>query len=638
MLYLAHPSEVPKRFDGTPASSGFRTVYKSEEEDRTIQDRRAANALERQVGGAARRLPHGCGFCELQLEASETLRAHKDDLPNCFHAVETTPERAASNAIGSTLPLRAFAGTNAATEYRARHPQASDRDRVFACNAALAMGDGNAVAFVQEAHVNMIDPDDAELVEYRRPVPRGSTWQSIMVDDHIVFSIVPRAAQAGFHRCDEVLAKALEAYATAGLCPKLSKSERGVEDFQAIGASVWGSRRWVSAALPGLLGTIAVSVWVIENRVATVGLFEGLVGCWVNALLYCRTAFALVRRMFTETQGVGESDVVFRPSAASLDELSGLVALAPVLGTDIGAPVETTISAVDASSHTAAIVAAEVAPPVARELWRVRERRGQRSPLAGRAEAWLNELRDGEDADERAIADGVDLLREVHAADERADEVAAPTWGAALAQALDWVETQRYRVSRGEHVNLKEARPIRTVVRQGIERCVSGPKRHMLLSDSSVNVGAWARGRSASPRLNGFLRDVSYEQIVVGFQVGVMKLETAHNPADDPTRGRQVRKSMGAPRWLVDLGRGDFALFDAELAADAERRALVQLPLSQFLVGADATAWAKVRREGDLEAVRAFAIRVRDALGGIRSSLAPDPPPPSSADLFSPGL
>ena len=64
-------------------------------------------------------------------------------------------------------------------------------------------------------------------------------------------------------------------------------------------------------------------------------------------------------------------------------------------------------------------------------------------------------------------------------------------------RALDWAVISEYWVSPTEHVNLSETRPVRTAVRQGVERCASGPKRHIVLSDSAVNVGAWGQGALA---------------------------------------------------------------------------------------------------------------------------------------------
>ena len=49
---------------------------------------------------------------------------------------------------------------------------------------------------------------------------------------------------------------------------------------------------------------------------------------------------------------------------------------APMLETDIRAQVSTELVAADASDDMCAVVASEIDPRVAQELWRVRDRRG----------------------------------------------------------------------------------------------------------------------------------------------------------------------------------------------------------------------------------------------------------------------
>lgn len=99
MLYLARRSKIPSGPNGEAIVSAFFAFPKTEDTDRTIQDRRGPNALERRLKGAAQGLPHGCCFAELQLRSGQSLRAHLDDLPDCFHSVITSDERSASNAI-----------------------------------------------------------------------------------------------------------------------------------------------------------------------------------------------------------------------------------------------------------------------------------------------------------------------------------------------------------------------------------------------------------------------------------------------------------------------------------------------------------------------------------------------------------
>ena len=60
------------------------------------------------------------------------------------------------------------------------------------------MGDGNAVEFVQSAHLRLLQDfgaaQESELLEYRQPVPRTAVWEAVMIDDHSVVAQVPKAA------------------------------------------------------------------------------------------------------------------------------------------------------------------------------------------------------------------------------------------------------------------------------------------------------------------------------------------------------------------------------------------------------------------------------------------------------------
>ena len=627
MLYLANPAEVPRGRGGAPATSGFFVVPKSEEADRTVQDRRVPNAGERRLKDACTRLPHGSCYTELQLEPGETVRGHADDLPDCFHSVRCSDRRAASNAIGEPRRLGDLSETRAAAEYREKRPDATDGDLVYACNRALAMGDGNAVEFVQSAHVASLRKHGAarpeELVAYREPVPRGPVWESVMIDDHTVIARVPRGSvrEAG-DRDTELLEQADAAYAADKLTPKPSKRVRDAEDFQSLGAAVSGSQRFVSASIPSLVNTLAFSGWVLEHGVATKALWEGLVGLWVNILLYARTGFALTGRIYSEAKDA-DTATLFRPSLRSLDEMRTLCALAPLLGTDIGAPVEPCLSAVDASSRSAAVVSTPIGGHAARELWRHRARRGTTRGALGPGTTVEEKLRSSVFSEEREIADAVDAITGDCYDNDDDDDLphAAPTWVAELADGTGWALDVKYRLPASEHINLKEARPLRTVVRAALARCVDGPRRHLALSDSSVNVGAWARGRSPSPRLNAFLRDSAPERLALGLQLGVIKVETEFNPADDPTRGRPVRGAPRgrAPAWLAALQRGEYALFDAELANDREARRLRALPLGQLLDEAGARQWRKVRRTAPLGALRRYVAHVLQTAPGAQA-------------------
>ena len=97
-------------------------------------------------------------------------------------------------------------------------------------------------------------------------------------------------------------------------------------------------------------------------------------------------------------------------------------------------------------------------------------------------------------------------IRRAHA-DEDAAEMLRP-----CSKELDdyigtfpWKVTASYPFSRPAHINLQEARALTREIRLMAVRGFS-PRRVLCALDSSVVVGACAKGRSPSLKLNGILR------------------------------------------------------------------------------------------------------------------------------------
>jgi hypothetical protein len=116
-----------------------------------------------------------------------------------------------------------------------------------------------------------------------------------------------------------------------------------------------------------------------------------------------------------------------------------------------------------------------------------------------------------------------------------------PAWSAALADALPWKPIWHGPVDVRSHINRKEAVPIGLLARRLARDPSAQGKRYVVAVDSSVNVASWAKGRSRSRALNSVLRRACPEQMLGGVRLGYVHVRSAHNPADDPTRGRPVR-------------------------------------------------------------------------------------------------
>ena len=119
-------------------------------------------------------------------------------------------------------------------------------------------------------------------------------------------------------------------------------------------------------------------------------------------------------------------------------------------------------------------------------------------------------------------------------------------------------------VSGGGHINLDELQAALDAERalateHPNQRCAVG-------SDSQVVLGAIVKGRSSSASLNKKLR-ASLPTILGQNVYSFMHyIPTADNPADDPTREKEVRSPVEAlPDWYEEVINGKFDKLDAWL-------------------------------------------------------------------------
>ena len=367
MLTLALEGELPTDARGRPVRNGFMSLAKDEASDRTVCVRVPRNKLEKQLRLCGDLLPHGCQFCEAQLDEGAILTFEIDDIGDYYHVFEVSQARAMSNAIGPLISEADLEGTRALAAARARLGETSHRPRRWQpCLAALPMGDLNAVDYGQLAHMNVIRAHggmkDEHLLRYRAPVPRAGTWDGVIVDDHVVARQVPRAAA---YRQSPEFSCAHAAYAAAGLTAKDSKKKRGVTTAEFWGAPVDGLAGRARARDDIIQRAVAFTIAVLQLGVATAEIWSSAVGLWTHVLLFRRVAFGLLGDVYDFHPREGD---VLRRSARAREEMLWLLMFAPLFETDIRAPVATTVSATDASPWTCAVVEAEFSASVVKEL------------------------------------------------------------------------------------------------------------------------------------------------------------------------------------------------------------------------------------------------------------------------------
>lgn len=245
--------------------------------------------------------------------------------------------------------------------------------------------------------------------------------------------------------------------------------------------------------------------------------------------------------------GLGWHDrpnAVVRLSDDLKSELASLVVMGPLAVVNLRAQFSSFVSAADASSEFLAGVRAPVDSAIAKEVSRHCLRKGNWTHLLPPGQAWLRE---------RAELDPQDELPDGH-------YVSNPLWST-LATSLQFKEKWVTRVRRPSQINLLELRAHLHEERRLASEHVSLRVPHAL--DSQVGLGCLVKGRAASRTLNLELPRT------LGYPIGAdlyglyCYFLSEENPADDPTRHREVRKPIHAlPDCFQSLVDGDAAPFD----------------------------------------------------------------------------
>jgi hypothetical protein len=92
-----------------------------------------------------------------------------------------------------------------------------------------------------------------------------------------------------------------------------------------------------------------------------------------------------------------------------------------------------------------------------------------------------------------------------------------------------------------EHLNIQEMQALLEEVRHAAGLHAGIGIRKVILIDSRVVAGAWAKGRSSSKRLNACLRAALAWQVFARLKVVVAWIPTGVNPSDDPSRKVKLR-------------------------------------------------------------------------------------------------
>ena len=215
---------------------------------------------------------------------------------------------------------------------------------------------------------------------------------------------------------------------------------------------------------------------------------------------------------------------VVRIPADIRQDLGAAALLMALCHSSIRSPISTLLSCTDATVSTGGTVVCRVGHRLSESLYRMCEYRGARVIFTRRQDHDPN----------------MDVL-------PPEDPIAAE-----IVKAIPWKLYSKKSFPQVSHINLQEARGLVDYARLRSRRTLLA-ERLVNGTDSSVFLGSWAKGRSPSIQLNGIYRRGKLWILVGDKSLDNFKLESADNPADDPTRNRKVRPPRCPADWLEPL-------------------------------------------------------------------------------------
>jgi len=535
MAVPVQEADLPHDGHGRLLSGGLFGVGKNDLEDRLIYDRRPENATMAKLAWA--HLPSGACYTRMLLDPCEFLRGSGDDLRNFYYTLRLPENWIRFNSFGRRLSAKAIRalGLCPRVPYRL-------------CFRVLGMGDVNGCDIAQAVHEavlrrhGLLSPSAA--LRYGDPVPTGSTWEGVYIDDLLITqrcrvpfvvpldgSFVPPTPDPQDPDACQVRA-AEEAYEEANLERAVHKEFRFATEFKAWGAEVDGILGKVGAPL-----LVRQQVWNLILKIVSKGfcskeVLRKVLGYLSYIFQYRRELYCLQHHIYRYIADMPEIRWVKLPKYI-LDELRSFALHLPFATWNMRTSLSPVMIATDATPSSGGAVVTEVPRPLARELWRLSEIKGEAVRL-DRGET--GELLD--------------------------DEPKEPsTFASAVAECMPWAVTSSYSFKETSHVNLQEMRALRREVTRLIARGGCQGAVLIALNDSRVVVGAIAKGRSSSFKLNGLLRGLLPHLVLARVSLAVLWVETAANPADHPSRFRQLPPPRRVPGWLQDFGVNDRGIF-----------------------------------------------------------------------------
>jgi hypothetical protein len=515
MAVLLEEGRVPRTPGGRKILAGLFGVEHKISKDRLIFDRRPQNSTEGRLRWAS--LPHGAMLARLRLSEHEEIRGTVVDLSNYFYNLRSPPSWVPRNAFG-----RVFTGP-AALELGG-NPQ----KRYHLALRVWPMGDHNSVCLAQQVHEGVLQAGGAfhksGWLRYGDQVPRDKLLQGVYIDDHLIAAFVDKRVpdDPALGPDAELLRRSLAAYARAKLPVAEDKGTRQAPVFTVWGTEVHSPSGIVGAPRSRRVQLMHLAFACLNAKTCSADTLRSMVGSVIHPFLHRREWNCVLGRIFRFIEKApGSRTLALSPDIR--DELRGCLLGMLACTSNIKARVSSNIFASDATPIAAASVVASVSEDLAQRLYDFGDHKGRYVRL-----------------------------------DTAAEEAALSRWaGTELPEYLtDAVASARWMVRKvchfrnSSHVNLQELRGLKFVLKDpfAFNRI---PRRLACLSDSQVVIGAYAKGRSSSCKINSVLRGMLGWSQLRKLEIALCWVPSHQNIADEPSRDKPLKPPAPPTSELV---------------------------------------------------------------------------------------
>eukprot|EP00438_Fugacium_kawagutii_P006451 Skav204515 [mRNA] locus=scaffold3201:99100:106360:+ [translate_table: standard] len=538
-------SEVTPNF-----GSGLFCVTKDLNRDRLILDSRAANTLEIPILRWVRSLGSADILLKYVLEPHFNIKISGNDLKDFYYFFRATPSRSRRNVLVGEIPTSEIAHLHCVKEEHLKHKY------LYGSLNTLAMGDSQAVEVAQTCHMGLAIQsgiiNKENLLSMHLPIPRTPTMSGVVIDDFVSLSRLDSREVGCGSAGAAVTEKMQNKYLDVKLKPNVDKGFRDEDKASFWGADLDGLAGVLRGSLKRAIPLAGLILRGISIGYVTTEFLQIIGGSLISLFLYRRRFLPLLDSLFgacnnSYNNNNNDGNLVVELRGQLLSDLLMMVVLLPLAACNLRAQVSNRIVASDASNWGEAGCVASVPSAVARELYRHVLRRSVWTKLLQPHSAWLR---------------GSGLLDPSNELPDPEDSFSShPLWQL-LAESLHY-KLLFSRAKRGNrHINIGELRGF--LKSESLEAKRNPSSRGIFGLDSQVILGSVLKGRSSSTAINRELEQSIPTLLCYDWYSEGIYFETASNPADDPTRSREIRKpTRNLPDWWTDLQNDEFSTFDS---------------------------------------------------------------------------